>query len=53
MFKSLNSRVNPASRPLFEALEPRWLLSADLPGLAVPIDGTHVTATAAQHDVEM
>lgn len=53
MFKSLNCRVNPVNRPLFEALEPRWLLSADLPGLAVPIDGTHVTAVAAQHAVDM
>ena len=53
MFKSLNSRANPATRPLFEALEPRWLLSADLPGLAVPIDGTHVTDVAAQHAVEL
>ena len=49
MFKPLNSRINQAQRPLFEALEPRWLLSADLPGLAIPIDGTQVTATPAEH----
>ncbi len=49
MFKPLNTRINQAQRPFFEALEPRWLMSADLPGLAIPIDGTQVTATPAEH----